>query len=429
MGVFSRDFEFFTHTSSKGLSAEEIVRHVESIESMILKYSTGLDDHDDSFTSRSTSNRRPRTANETVLLTGSTGNLGCYILASLLTRPNIQRVYAFNRRSTNKNIMERQKAQFEDKELDVALLSSPKLIFLEGDITLPSLGLSGKVIIKLQQDLTVVIHNAWHSHFNLPLSAFEYHIQGTRSLIDIARSSKRRDEIRFMFTSSITMTQNWDERQGPYPETLVMDAMSAVGGGYGESKYVAERILAKSGLEMISLRLGQICGGGPNGAWKPSEWFPLSVQACWYMGAVFVPSNETNWMTMDAISDIALEIVFQEYPLPFAANLTHPRPVTSAFVLQAVRDALVQELGHGVSSESLRQVSVEEWVDLLERMASKHRSEPRNITVSSRWIPKTGPSHPLQFLATFLKDHLQNTPFRHFGYLQCNQVEREDENA
>ncbi|KAJ3968095.1 male sterility protein-domain-containing protein [Lentinula raphanica] len=241
MGVFSRDFEFFTHTFSKSLSTGEIVQHVESIESMISKFSTRLDDHDDSFTSRSSSNRRPRTVNETVLLTGSTGNLGCYILASLLTRP------AFNRRSTNKNIMERQKAQFEDKELDVALLSSPKLVFLEGDITLPSLGLSGQVITKLQQDLTVVIHNAWHSHFSLPLSAFENHIQGTRSLIDLARSSKRRDEIRFMFTSSITMTQNWDERQGPYPETLVMDAMSAVGGGYGESKYVAERILAKSG--------------------------------------------------------------------------------------------------------------------------------------------------------------------------------------
>ncbi|KAJ3968094.1 hypothetical protein EV361DRAFT_441027 [Lentinula raphanica] len=179
----------------------------------------------------------------------------------------------------------------------------------------------------------------------------------------------------------------------------------------------------------MSLRLGQICGGGPNGAWKPSEWFPLSVQACWYMGAVFVPTNETNWMTMDAISDIALEIVFQEGPLPFAANLTHPRPVTSAFVLQAVRNALIQELGHGLSSESLRQVSVEEWVDLLKQMASKHRSEPRNIAVSSRWIPKTGPSHPLRFLATFLKGHPQNTAFCHFGYLQRNQVEREDEDA
>ncbi|KAJ3996524.1 male sterility protein-domain-containing protein [Lentinula boryana] len=358
---------------------------------MVSKYSAGLDDNDNSPTS-SCSRRKPSAVNEIVLLTGSTGNLGCYILASLLSKDHVRRVYTFNRKSTDRNIMERHKDQFEDKELNVALLSSPKLVLLEGDITLPGLGLSEKVINKLQQELTAIIHNAWYSNFSLPLSSFEYHIKGTRALIDLARSSERRNAIRFLFTSSITMTQNWDESQGPYPETLVMDAMTAVGGGYGESKYVAERILAKSGLEVISLRIGQICGGEPNGAWKPSEWFPICVKACWYLGAIFEPSHESNWMTMNSISDIVLEIVFHKDPLPFAANLTHPRPVSSAFVLHAVRDALIQELGHGLSPESLRQVSVKDWIDMLERSAIMHHAEPRNISVSRRDYGITSPS-------------------------------------
>ncbi|KAJ3768616.1 male sterility protein-domain-containing protein [Lentinula raphanica] len=343
MSVFSRDFEFFTHLSSKGLSAQDIVQHAESIETMISKYSTGLDDDNiDPPRACERSSRRPPMVNETVLLTGSTGNLGCYILASLLSRDDVHCVYTFNRRSTNRDILERHKAQFEEKGLDIVLLSSPKLVFLEGNIELPSLGLTEKVIMKLQQELTAIIHNAWLANLSLPLSAFDIHIQGTCTLIDMARLSERRNEIRFLFTSSISMTQNWDECQGPYPETLVMDAITAVGIGYGESKYVAER--------------------------------------------------ETNWMTMDAISDIALELVFHKDSLPFAANLTHPQPVGSAFILRAVRDALIQELGHALSSECLRQVSVEEWIDMLEQSARRHRDEPQYITrILSKIIHKIPP--------------------------------------
>ncbi|KAJ3968092.1 male sterility protein-domain-containing protein [Lentinula raphanica] len=376
--IFSRGFQFFAHPTSKGLSAENIVQQAESIEAMISRYSTALtdSDNDDSPISR----RRPPMVKITVLLTGSTGNLGCYILASLLLRDDVQRVYTFNRTSTTRNILERHRAQFQEKELDMALLSSPKLVFLEGDITRPSLGLSEKVITKLQQELSVIIHNAWLSNFSLPLSAFDDHIQGTRTIIDLARSVQRCNGIRFLFTSSIGVAQNWDESQGLYPETLVMDKMTAVGGGYGESKYVAERILAKSGIEVISLHIGLICGGERNGAWKPSELFPICVKACWYLGAVFTPSNESDWMTMDATSDVILEILFHKDLLPFAANLTHPRPVESAFILHAVRDALIQELGHGLPSECLRQVSIQEWIDLLEQSARRHRVEPRNIT-------------------------------------------------
>ncbi|KAJ3785824.1 hypothetical protein GGU10DRAFT_421302, partial [Lentinula aff. detonsa] len=234
----------------------------------------------------------------------------------------------------------------------------------------------------LQQELTAIIHNAWHSNFSSPLPSFESHIRGTRTFIDLARSSERRADIRFLFTSSITMSQNWDEREGPYPENLVLDAKTAVGGGYGESKYVAERILAKSGLEAISLRIGQICGGEPNGAWKSSEWFPLSVRACWSLGAVFVPTGEHHWIPMDAASDSVLEIAFHKDWLPFAANLIHPRPVASANIACAVHEALLQELGQGLFLPFLLQVSVGEWIGMLERSVNDHHGDRRNASVS-----------------------------------------------
>lgn len=91
----------------------------------------------------------------------------------------------------------------------------------------------------------MIIHNAWRLDFNLSLASFESHVKGSRVLIDLARSSRHSSLVRFLFTSSIGSTQSWDAKtQGPYPEEVVMDAKYAVGGGYGESKYVTERVRA-----------------------------------------------------------------------------------------------------------------------------------------------------------------------------------------
>jgi hypothetical protein len=35
---------------------------------------------------------------------------------------------------------------------------------------------------------------------------------------------------------------SWGSSQGPYPEETILDARFAVGNGYGESKYVSERV-------------------------------------------------------------------------------------------------------------------------------------------------------------------------------------------
>lgn len=68
----------------------------------------------------------------------------------------------------------------------------------------------------------------------------------------------------------------------PAEELPIADPFMAVGGGYGESKYVAERILdgaAKTTpLKPIVVRIGQL-SGGKNGSWNTSEWLPSVVRS------------------------------------------------------------------------------------------------------------------------------------------------------
>jgi len=46
------------------------------------------------------------------------------------------------------------------------------------------------------------------------------------------------------------------------------------------------KLLAKSGLQVSSLRIGQISGGLPNGAWSTTDWLPILVKSSLALGAL-----------------------------------------------------------------------------------------------------------------------------------------------
>ncbi|KAJ6514497.1 putative aminoadipate reductase [Mycena vitilis] len=299
------------------------------VEKMIAKYSEGLGGAQ--FHNKNTSS-----GGVVVLLTGSTGGIGSHILQILLRLASVERVYAFNRKG-RVSVFERQLEAFTDRALDVSLLSSPKLVYLEGDTSSPDLGLPSDIWTTLRDTLTCIIHNAWNLDFNKALSSFEPHVKGTRNLIDLALQSPNNSGVRFLFTSSISSAQGWDLNLGPFPEELQLDANVAVGSGYGESKYVSERILAASGLDATSFRIGQVSGSASNGAWSTTDWVPAIVKSSIALGNFpSYPSGVAPWLAPEAVSQAIVDAALSTEKPPFAINLVHPRPVPWDRVMQAL---------------------------------------------------------------------------------------------
>lgn len=77
---------------------------------------------------------------DVVLVTGSTGSLGCYLLTTLLLSPNVRRVYALNRQSRH-GLKDRQRNALIERGLDGDIVDSNKLVLLIGDIAEPMMGL------------------------------------------------------------------------------------------------------------------------------------------------------------------------------------------------------------------------------------------------------------------------------------------------
>ncbi|EGO23306.1 putative non-ribosomal peptide synthetase [Serpula lacrymans var. lacrymans S7.9] len=338
------------------------------IETMLGKYSAELRRTKKTNGSHVESSASTKAGRTVVLLTGSTGGLGSYLLASLLKNEEVAKVYALNRHSKASRVQQRQTAVFEDRELDVALLKLDKLIFIEADATAERCGLNEQTYDQLRQSVTVIIHSAWRVDFNLPLSSFEPNVRGTFQLVDLALSSTLHSTPRFLFISSVGSAQGWDRSRGAFPEDVQLDASVAVGSGYGASKYIAERLVTSSGLNATSLRLGQIAGG-PNGAWTLSDWFPILVKSSLALGKFPNIQAYVSWMPAEKVSAAILDVALAKHAPPPALNIVHPHPVSWPDVLKPVRDAVVAK--KRLPKESLPFVRMSEWVALLEMRAEE----------------------------------------------------------
>lgn len=90
----------------------------------------------------SNQNDVPRADGDVVLVTGTTGSLGCFILASLIEDTKVSKIYALNRAAEGAgSLPERQRKSLESRGLDPALLESDKIVLLEGNAAAENLGL------------------------------------------------------------------------------------------------------------------------------------------------------------------------------------------------------------------------------------------------------------------------------------------------
>jgi FlaA1/EpsC-like NDP-sugar epimerase len=91
-------------------------------------------------------------SSHTVLLTGSTGALGCHLLAQLLANDSIQHIYAINREGPDGVLLvDRQAAALERQGLSPTLVNSEKLTLIVGDLRDGDFGISSETMDEVRR--------------------------------------------------------------------------------------------------------------------------------------------------------------------------------------------------------------------------------------------------------------------------------------
>ncbi|KAI4263576.1 MAG: hypothetical protein L6R42_001290, partial [Xanthoria sp. 1 TBL-2021] len=207
----------------------------------------------DSLLPSSVPRLRARNEGLTVVLTGSTGSLGSYVLDDALARPEINKIICLNRSADGEK---RQLSSHASKGLTQDWHG--KVHFLQADLSKPQLGLDDDEYKTTLAEASLIIHNQWQVDFNLALSSFKPHIAGVRNLINLSAKSVLHPII--IFTSSVSTLGNWSTKHPneKVPEAPLHDYSIPAATGYGESKFIAERILEnaaqRSGVPSATVR-------------------------------------------------------------------------------------------------------------------------------------------------------------------------------
>jgi thioester reductase-like protein/acyl-coenzyme A synthetase/AMP-(fatty) acid ligase/aryl carrier-like protein len=259
----------------------------------------------------STTSQEERPEKSIIVLTGSTGNIGTYLLNSLLENPAVEHVYCLNRRNDSRDVQKRRNeiAGFPLREND------SRVSFHTADLTQSNLGLATEVYDTIRERATLIIHNAWPVNFNLSLETFRPQLVGLLNFFALSASSSYRPRLFFISTISSVLGLHTPARLTP--EEVVTDTNAPFGNGYAESKFIAELLCDEAARSLripVSIaRVGQIAGPvRRRGIWNPAEWVPSLFISSIHIGALpdslGASLNKVDWIPVDLLAETIVEL-------------------------------------------------------------------------------------------------------------------------
>lgn len=274
-----------------------------------------------------------------VILTGSTGSLGSYLLKSLLSNPTVAHVYCLDRAPNGTLRIERTKARGLSSEV-----SSSRVTFLTADLPQTYLGLEPEVYRKLINTVTLVIHNAWPVNFNLSLLSFRPQLSGLVNLIEFTALAPTAPHL--FFISSISTIFSYQSPSLLTPEQVLPLDSAPSPGGYAASKFLSEHLLdyaaQRLSIKASLARIGQIAGAVYSpGLWNKAEWFPSLVISSLHVGAL--PDSlgprfsKIDWIPIDLLADILVELALAKHQQqPRQLDVGDDVPTSQAQVLHII---------------------------------------------------------------------------------------------
>jgi thioester reductase-like protein len=322
-GVLSGSHEMEETAADAGL--EDAIRLLQRYEDQILrlpKMSTGIQ------------NSRFDGA-KVVVLTGSTGSIGSYVLSWLLARSDVETVICLNRSADARH---KQIMSLRSKGLPTLPEGEDRVRFMKTELSDARLGLGDGDYELVRQQATHFIHNAFPVNFLMTVRSFEPQVAALANLVHLACNGSRSPA--FMFISSISAATPVSGDMGIVEEMVlsVDQARNLLPQGYAQAKFVCEHLLgtyaAHAGKKASILRVGQVCGPlSGTGTWDASEWFPSLVISSKKLGAAPDAIGPlVNWVPVDILGEIVSELLdgsqdsFERGVLVY--NVVNPRPIS-----------------------------------------------------------------------------------------------------
>jgi thioester reductase-like protein len=243
-----------------------------------------------------------------ILITGSTGFLGSYLLKRFLDDEDIAPVVLVrgaNGRTAAQRVADTLSYFYKEPELAVFI---KRIRIVQGDILSRGLGISPQERRYLAENLDEIYHSAAMAEFRVPLEKIrKSNVDGTRNILDLAAECGRSGRFhRFNHISTVYIAGN---AKGVFREDM-LDLGQDFKNTYERSKFEAEVLVNKygaTGLKTSIFRPSIITGDSSKG--KTSNFRMLYQPLHFFAANLFrdVPGNadtEANLIPVDTAADM-----------------------------------------------------------------------------------------------------------------------------
>ncbi len=307
----------------------------------------------------------PIASDQCVLVTGATGSLGSHLVAHFAELPNVKAVICLNRYSSGSEPEARQRQSLESRGIKLDTNALSKLKVFETDTAKPMLGLPRDKYESFLNTVTHVLHNAWPMSGNRPVKGFELQFQVMRNLINFARdiSCRRKNgsKVSFQFISSIATVGHyplWSGNVNVPEERMTIE--SVLPNGYGDAKFVCERMLDETlhkypdRFRAMVVRPGQVAGSKTSGYWNPVEHLSFLIKSSQTLKALPDFNGLLSWTPVnDVAATLGDLLVSDNSPYPIY-HIDNP-------VRQPWRD-MIPVLADALDIPRRNVISFDEWV-------------------------------------------------------------------
>lgn len=289
------------------------------------------------------------TGTSSVLLTGATGFLGAHLLYDLcrLTDATVYCLVRAGDAQKARQRLEENIARYVGRKLP-----SERIVPIPGDLAQPRLGISSLSFDQLAGGVDAILHNgALLNHLASYDRLRAANVLSTVELLRLAGSQRPK----WMYYVSSMIAANDRDRDGNLLEQLPAASPSGITGGYPQSKWVSEKLLADAhdrGFGVTVFRPGVICGRSDTGAWAVAhDHLLLLLKGCLQMGYAPASPLRVDLNPVDFVSEaiVRLSMAHPERPVLQIAN---PNPVPWTAIVE-----WMNEFGY-----TLRAVPVDVWL-------------------------------------------------------------------
>jgi thioester reductase-like protein len=229
----------------------------------------------------------PISAASTLLLTGTTGFLGAFLLKELLETTSARILCLVRFTDPTGEVASAGIARIRKNLLDLGLWNDSILERIEvvpGNLSHKRLGLEPKAYKELVAHVQVIIHAAATVNLVYPYAALrDANVGGTREVLRLASQSGA--TLHYVSTNGVLPASD-----KPWPETSMIEVDAVpenLVDGYGQTKYVAEQLVheaARRGMPVRILRAGTISGHSTLGSTNTYDLFTALLVESLHIG-------------------------------------------------------------------------------------------------------------------------------------------------